>query len=104
MNTNLPFDEYQSKIRGQLYIDVPKPKSRVVIKFGYRFLFIAKLKIRVKKANKHITERRLRILEFIEGEKKYINGLTDYIEYIKNPICSLSILTDLENKKLFSTI
>lgn len=46
----------------------------------------------------------MRILELIEGEKKYINGLNEYIQYIKVPICNLKILTDLENKKMFSTI
>ena len=91
----MPAEQYEAKVKKCLYPDVPNPKSEVVVKFAYRFLFIAKLKLRTKKAQKHINERRIRILEFIEGERKYISGLCDYIEYIKKPITNLKILTEL---------
>lgn len=35
--------------------------SKQIVKMCYRFLFIAKLKLRVKKANKRINERKKRI-------------------------------------------
>lgn len=42
------------------YKDYLKP-SKKVAKMCYRFLFIAKLRLRVKKANKRINERKKRI-------------------------------------------
>lgn len=35
----------------------------------------------------------MRILELIDGERNYISGLKDYIEYIKIPICKLGVLS-----------
>lgn len=52
------------------YKDYVSPSTKVS-KICYRFLFIAKLKLRVKKANKRINERKKRIEELIGGEKNY---------------------------------
>lgn len=87
ISVSLPLEQFEDKIKSFLYSDVQNPKSRIVVKFAYRLLFITKLKIRVKKANKRIHERKMRIFELIEGERKYINGLSEYIQYIKVPIC-----------------
>jgi hypothetical protein len=46
----------------KFYQNIPNPKSKKVLKFAYRILFIAKLRQRVKKANKRINERKSRIL------------------------------------------
>lgn len=51
----MSIEYFLSKILNSLYPAIVNPKSKVTIKFSYRFLFIAKLRQRVKRANKHIS-------------------------------------------------
>lgn len=46
----------------------------------------------------------MRIQQLIDGEKKYTDGLKDYIEYIKKPIEATGLISKEDEKKMFSTI
>lgn len=46
----------------------------------------------------------MRIKQLIDGQKKYTEGLKDYIEYIKKPIQATGLLSKEDIIKIFSTI
>ena len=51
----------------ELFEDIPKGSVKIAQKFIFRFAFLAKLKLRTKKANKNLHDRKMRILELIDG-------------------------------------
>ena len=63
-----------------------------------------KLKKRAAVAEKNLKRRKEKILELIDGERKYILKLKEYIECIKEPIEALNVLSSEEKAKIFSNV
>lgn len=68
-------------------------KTKVAVLFAKKIYFIAKLKMRAKKAEKRLNKRKMKILELIDGEKNYIKKLEVYIDHVKRPIEKLNVLS-----------
>ena len=51
-------------------------KSMIIVK---KLAFIIKLKKRVKRAERRLNDRKLRILELLDGERNYIKKISGYI-------------------------
>jgi len=79
-------------------------KTKFAMKFVYRLKLILRWNKLQKKIKERLKERKMNILQLIDGEDKYIKGLTEYISNIKEPIEKLGVLTEEELKKLFSSI
>ena len=79
-------------------------KYKTEFKYGKRLLFMFKLRKRAAVAEKNLKKRKDKLMELIDGEKRYISKLEDYISYVKRPIEKLGILEEKQRIKIFSTV
>lgn len=74
------------------YEPVEKSKRKFMIKYLYRIKLICRWRRLYKKRQERLKERKMNILQLIDGEEKYIRGLLEYITNIKEPIERLNAL------------
>lgn len=70
----------------KLYPDVEPGRRGVAMKYCFRLSLISVMKEKAKKAEKRLKDRKMRLQELVDGERKYTAGLADYIQFIKKPI------------------
>ena len=68
------------------YDPVDKGRRRFILKYIYRIKLICRWRKLEKKRQERLKERRMNILQLIDGEEKYIRGLIEYITNVKDPI------------------
>jgi hypothetical protein len=79
-------------------------KSYHIMKYVFRLkLFYRWSKLKKKRANR-LRERKMKICELIDGEQRYIKGLTEYITMVKQPISALPQINEEQKRLLFSSI
>ena len=68
------------------YDPVDKGRRRFILKYIYRIKLICRWRKLEKKRQERLKERRMNILQLIDGEEKYIRGLIEYITNVKDSI------------------
>ena len=89
----LASEEVEKKVLSEIFKDITPKERKAVKKIVFKLVFLCKLKERAKKAEKRLKDRKMRFQELVDGERKYTQGLEDYIKYIKKPIEALKILS-----------
>jgi hypothetical protein len=89
---------------GKQYEAVEKGKRRFIMRYIYRIKLICRWRQIEKKRQERLKERKMNILQLIDGEEKYIRGLIEYITCVKDPIERLQVLNEAQVRKLFSSI
>ena len=84
------------------YPDIVKNKK--IMAFVFRLKLICKWKKIGKRQSDRLKQRKMKILELIDGDQRYIAGLNEYIDLVKNPIVELNILSEDQKRMLFSSI
>jgi pantothenate kinase-related protein Tda10 len=68
------------------YEPVAKGRRRLILPYLYRIKLICRWRKLEKKRQERLKERKMNILQLIDGEEKYIRGLHEYIDNVKQPI------------------
>ena len=66
------------------YPEIPRNKTTKFL--GFRLKLICRWKKLEKRIVQRIKDRKMKILELIDGEQRYIAGLNEYITQVKDPI------------------